>query len=118
MLHGNNTVRRVFQTTGAKLALVTPESAARLLRPTAFVVFAGGWVLAIASFFLIGTETCVTTQIPIVGGVETCQDTTATSVVLVAAVGLGATACAVVLWSISHVLAVLNDIAGNTRKGQ
>jgi hypothetical protein len=97
---------------------VTPERAARLLRPLASIVFVGGWAMAAASFFIIGTETCVTTQIPIVGGVETCQDTTGTSAVLVAAIGFGATGCAVVLWSISHVLTVLNDIAANTRRGE
>lgn len=108
----------VLQRAGAKLPLVTPEQAARLLRPAAAIVFIGGWIAAIASFFIIGTETCVTTDIPLVGGVETCQDTTATAVVIVGAIGFGATCCAVVLWAISHVLVVLNDISANTRHGR
>jgi hypothetical protein len=95
---------------------VTPEQAAKLLRPAAIIIFIGGWIAAIASFFIIGTETCVTTQIPVVGGVETCQDTTPTAVVVVGAIGFGATGCAVVLWAMSHVLVVLNDISANTRR--
>jgi hypothetical protein len=95
---------------------VTPDRAARVLRPLAAAVFLAGWAMAIASFFIIGTETCVTTNVPIVGGIETCQDTTSTAVVVVAAIGFGSTAASLVIWSISFVLIALEDIAANTRR--
>jgi hypothetical protein len=88
---------------------------ARLLGPLAALVLAGGWVLAIAAFFLVGTETCVTTQVPLVGGIETCQDTTSTAVVMVAAIGFAATAGAVVLWALRYVITALSAIDDNTR---
>jgi hypothetical protein len=86
-----------------------------LLRPLAAAVLVLGWVLAVVAYFAIGTETCVTTQIPIVGGIETCQDTTATAIIMVLAIGFGATLAAVLLWTLGQVLRVMAEIAENTR---
>jgi hypothetical protein len=88
-----------------------------MLRPVAALVFVAGWAVAIISFFAIGTETCVTTQVPLVGGIETCQDTTSTAIIIVVAIGFGSTIAAVLLFALSHVLSVIEGIEANTRRG-
>lgn len=81
---------------------MTPRRVARLLRPIAAVVFFGGWAFAIAAFFIVGTETCAETQVPLVGAVQTCTDTTLTVLVIVATIGFAATVGSLVLWALSY----------------
>lgn len=90
---------------------------ARLLVLLAGAVFIGGWVLAVVAFFVIGTETCATTQIPLAGEIKVCQDTTATSVVLLTVIGFAATVGSLFLLAIRHLLMELAEIEQNTRRG-
>jgi hypothetical protein len=89
---------------------------ARLLRPIAVIVFVLGWALALAAFFIIGTESCATVAIPIAGNVEACDDTTADSVILLTVIGFAATVGSIFLWALSHLLYVLAGIESNTRR--
>lgn len=86
------------------------------LRPIAALVFVGGWVMAIAAYFIIGTETCATTDVPLVGAIETCTDTTSTVIVIVVAIGFAATVGSLALLVLSHVVDSLREIEANTRK--
>jgi hypothetical protein len=84
---------------------------ARLLNPLAALVLVAGWVLAIAAFFVIGTETCATTEIPLAGPIEVCQDTTANSVILLTVIGFAATVGSLFLWALAHMIRLLADLA-------
>jgi hypothetical protein len=84
-----------------------------LLGPLSLLVLVGGWVLAGAAFFVVGTETC--TQVA--GVVEACQDTTPNAVILLTVIGFGATIGSLFLWALRHVLVVLSEIESNTRSG-
>jgi hypothetical protein len=75
-----------------------------LLGPLAALVFVGGWVLAVAAFFIIGTETCADVKVPLAGSLEVCQDTTASTVLVVAVIGFLATIGAVVLYGMRLLL--------------
>jgi hypothetical protein len=85
-----------------------------LLGTLSLVVLVGGWVLAVLAFLVVGTETCSEVTVPVVGIVKACQDTTAEAVILLTVVGFGATVGSLFLWALRHVLAVLNQIEGNT----
>lgn len=89
----------------------------QLIFMLAWVVLIGGWALAVAAYFVIGSETCSEVQIPLAGSVEACQDTTAQSVLLFAVVGFGATVGSVFLFSLRWVLLTLQAIEENTRRG-
>jgi hypothetical protein len=91
------------------------RSFADLLAPLGFLVLVGGWVLAIVAFFVVGTETCSTVDVPVVGFVEACQDTTPNAVILLTVIGFGATVGSLFLWALRHMLLVLNQIEENTR---
>lgn len=80
------------------------DSLARLLRPVSVLLFVGGWAFAIASYFIVGTETCASSQVPLVGAIETCADTTSTTYVIVAAIGFSATIGALILWTMSALI--------------
>lgn len=72
-------------------------------------------VLAVIAFAVIGTESCADVQVPLVGLIRACQDTTAQAIVLLTVIGFGATIGSLFLWALRHVLTVLNDIEINTR---
>jgi len=91
------------------------RSFADLLWPIGWVVLVGGWVLAVVAFLVVGTETCAAVEVPVVGVVEACQDTTADSVILLTVIGFGATVGSLFLWALRHVLVVLSEIEENTR---
>ena len=80
-----------------------------------------GWILAVAAFFVIGTDTCaaVTTTVPLVGDVrsEVCQDTTSQAIILLVVVGFAATVGSLFLWALRYVLLSLAEIESNTRSG-
>jgi hypothetical protein len=80
-------------------------------------VFVGGWALAVVAFFVIGTETCSTVQVPLAGDIEACQDTTATAVILLTVIGFGATVGSLFLLGLRNMLLTLAEIEKNTRKG-
>lgn len=88
-----------------------------LLAPLGWLVLIGGWALAVAAFFVIGSETCTTVDVTLVGDIEACQDTTAQSVLLFAIVGFGGTVASLFLWTARWILATLQDISENTRRG-
>jgi hypothetical protein len=90
----------------------------RWLGPVAAIVFVLGWVLAIGAFFVVGDETCTTTNLGIAGQVETCTDTTAVSVILVMVIGFGATLGSLFLLGLRYVLSSLDSIEENTRRGR
>jgi hypothetical protein len=77
------------------------------IRPIALFVLVGGWAFAAASYFIIGTETCATTAVPLVGAVRTCADTTSTTYVVVAGIGFTATVGALILWTLGHLFEVI-----------
>lgn len=87
-----------------------------LLALLAWVVLIGGWVLAIAAFLIIGNENCARVEVPLAGGIEVCQDTTAQSVILLAVVGFGATIGSLFLWALRYLITVLDQIESNTRR--
>jgi hypothetical protein len=91
------------------------RSFAKLLGPLALLVLVGGWVLAIVAFFVVGTETCSTVEVPIAGAVEACQDTTPSAVILLTVIGFGATVGSLFLWALRHMLLALAAIEENTR---
>ena len=91
------------------------RSFADLLVPLALCVLIGGWVLAIVAFFAIGTQTCADVEVPLAGAIEFCQDTTAGAVILLTVIGFVSTVGSLFLWGLRHLLAVLNEIAENTR---
>lgn len=95
---------------------MTTEQFARLLGPAAVAVFIVGWVLAVASFFVIGTETCAETSVPLAGDLTVCQDTTSSAVILVTAIGFAATVGSMFLLALRYVIVVLRDIEANTRR--
>ena len=88
-----------------------------LLALLAWGVLIGGWIVAVGAFLIIGSESCAKVELPLAGGVEVCQDTTAQAVILLAVVGFGATVGSLFLWALRHVLAVLEQIESNTRRG-
>jgi hypothetical protein len=96
---------------------MTPASYTRLLVPLAALVFAGGWVLAVVAFFVIGTETCASVQVPLAGSVQVCQDTTSNAVILLTVIGFAATVGSMFLLGLHFMLQTLGDIESNTRKG-
>lgn len=81
----------------------------RLLGPLSVAVFVGGWILAIASYFIVGTETCATVPVPLVGELEACQDTSATAILLVIIVGFVATVSATLLFAMHLILTAVNE---------
>ncbi len=85
------------------------------LGPVAGLVFAGGWILAIVAFLVIGTQNCATVQIPVAGQIKVCQNTTSQAVILLAVVGFGATLGSLLLWSLRYLLETLSEIEANTR---
>ena len=97
---------------------MTARSFANLLAPLALLVLAGGWVLAIVAFFIIGTETCSAVEVPVVGVVEACQDTTPNAVILLTVIGFSATLGSLFLWALRHMLLALDQIEENTRSGR
>ncbi len=99
------------------MGAMTTESYTRMLKPLAALVFVGGWVLAIVAFFVIGTQSCADVQVPLAGTLQACQDTTANAVVLLTVIGFAATVGSLFLLAMHFLLATLNDIESNTRKG-
>ena len=89
---------------------------AALLIPLAGAVFVGGWILAIITFFIIGTETCAMVEIPLAGPIEVCQDTTADAVILLTVIGFAATVGSLVLVALRFMLLTLAEIADNTKR--
>jgi len=87
----------------------------RWLTAVAWGVFAASWVLAGLAFAVIGTENCASVEVPLAGGVEVCQDTTAQAVILFAVVGFMGTLAALFLWALRYVLVLLERIESNTR---
>ena len=87
----------------------------RLLVPLAWAVFIAGWAIAVIAFLVIGTENCASVEVPLAGGVEVCQDTTAQAVILFAVVGFMGTLAALFLWALRYVLVLLERIESNTR---
>ncbi len=77
---------------------------AQLLGPLSALVFVGGWILAVVAFFVIGTDTCAEVVLPLAGGVEVCQDTTASTVLVVAVIGFMATIGGMVLLGMRFLL--------------
>ena len=91
------------------------RSFADLLVPLAWAVLIGGWVLAIAAFVAIGTESCTKVTVPVAGVLEACQDTTAGAVIMLTVIGFVATVGSLFLWGLRHLLTVLVDLEENTR---
>lgn len=91
---------------------MTTERYAQLLIPLAAAVFIGGWILAVVSYLVIGTETCAVVPVPLVGELEACQDTTSSAVILLVVVGFVGTMCSLLLLSMHF---VLRAIAENRR---
>ncbi len=87
------------------------------LGPIAGLVFIVGWTLAVVAYFAVGNETCTDTNLGIAGKVTTCTDTKAVSIIVFMMVGFGATLGALFLWALRFVLASLDSIAENTRRG-
>ncbi len=85
------------------------------LGPLAWLVLVGGWVLAIIAFAVIGSETCSTVEVALVGPIEACTDTTPSAVILLTVMGFGATVGSLFLFALRHLLVVLNEIESNTR---
>lgn len=94
---------------------MSAKSFANLLVPLGWAVLVGGWALAIAAFFVIGSQTCTTVTVPLAGNIKACQDTTAQSVILLAVVGFAATVGSLFIWALRHVLSVLAEIETNTK---
>jgi hypothetical protein len=86
------------------------------LLPLAVVVLIGGWALAVVAFFVIGSETCTTVEVPLAGPIEACTDTRATAVILLTVIGFGATISAVFLVGLRYLLGSLEAIEENTRR--
>ena len=80
-------------------------------------MFAGGWVLAIVAFLVIGTESCADVQVPLAGALRVCQDTTSSAVILLTVIGFAATVGSFFLLGVRFLLLALADIEQNTRKG-
>ncbi len=85
------------------------------LNPLAWLVLIGGWLLAVIAFVAIGTETCSTVEVTLVGPIEACTDTTAQSVILLVVIGFGATIGSLFLWALRHLLLAVSAIEANTR---
>lgn len=96
---------------------MNPASYTRLLVPLAGLVFAGGWVLAGVSYFVIGTESCADVQVPLAGTIRVCQDTTSNAVVMLTVIGFSATVGSLFLLGLHFILRTLGEIESNTRKG-
>lgn len=88
---------------------MTPGRFAELLGPLSIAVFIGGWILAVAAFLVIGTETCADVQVPLAGAIEVCQDTTASTVAVVAVIGFLATIGGVVLQGMRFLLLAVTE---------
>jgi len=87
---------------------------AGLLGPLAAGVLVVGWILAVASFFVIGTETCSNVNLGIAGRAEVCTDTTSSAVILFTTIGFAATVGSFFLFALRFMLLVLDDIRVNT----
>ena len=72
-------------------------------------------MLAVIAFLVIGTETCARTQVPLAGSLEVCQDTTASTVLVLAVIGFLATIGSLVLLGMRYLLLAVAD-ENNTRK--
>ena len=92
------------------------ESFARLLAPLAVGVFIGGWIRAVAAFFVIGTETCAQVNLGIAGRVEVCQDTTSSAVILLTVIGFAASVGSLFLLALRYLILVMVRIEENTRR--
>jgi hypothetical protein len=90
----------------------------RWLGPLAGIIFVLGWILAVLAYIAVGDETCTTTNLGIAGQVVTCTDTTAVSVILVMVIGFGATLGSLFLLGLRYILATLDSIDENTRRGR
>jgi hypothetical protein len=95
--------------------IMSARSFSSLLVPLAWAVLIGGWVLAIAAFLAIGTESCTQVAVPVAGSIEACQDTTAGAVIMLTVIGFVATVGSLFLWGLRHLLNVLADIEEHTR---
>ncbi|MEO8457948.1 MAG: hypothetical protein ABI559_09065 [Chloroflexota bacterium] len=93
------------------------ETYTKLLVPLAVLVFVGGWVLAVVSFFVIGTETCAQVAVPLAGQLNVCQDTTSNAVILLTVIGFAATVGSLFLLALHFMLRTLAGIESNTRRG-
>jgi hypothetical protein len=91
------------------------RSFAALLGPAAWAVLMGGWVLAIAAFFAIGTESCTQVAVPVAGTIKVCQDTTSGAVIMLTVIGFVATVGSLFLFGLRYLLAVIVEIEENTR---
>jgi hypothetical protein len=90
---------------------------AGILGPLALGVLVGGWVLAVAAFFVIGTETCSQVNLGIAGRAQVCTDTTSSAVILLTVIGFAATVGSFFLMALRFMLLVLDDIKTNTGRG-
>lgn len=95
---------------------MTSARFAGLLAPLSAAVFGGGWTLAVVAFFVIGTETCADVQVPLAGSLEVCQDTTASTVLVLAVIGFLATIGSLVLLGMRFLLLTIADIGQNKPK--
>lgn len=96
-------------------ATVNARTFANWLVPIGWLVLIGGWIIAVAAFLAIGTETCTTVAVPLAGEVEACTDTTSNSVILFTVIGFAATLGSVFLFALRYVLLAVENIAENTR---
>ena len=99
-----------------KLPPMNANGFARLLFPLAIAVFLGGWVLAVAAFFVIGTETCTDVRLGIAGNVQVCQDTSSSAVILLTVIGFAASVGSLFLLALRYMLLTLAGIEENTRR--
>jgi hypothetical protein len=74
-----------------------------------------GWVLAVVAFFVIGTETCATTEIPLAGPIEVCQDTTPNAVILLTVIGFAATVGSLFLWALRYMILLMAELVDSRR---
>ncbi len=108
-------IQPVFNAPGAKLsAAMDARRFAGLLGPLAAIVLVAGWALAVAAFFVIGTESCADVSLGIAGRIEVCQDTTSSAVILLTVIGFAATVGSLFLLALRYLLLVLDDIRANT----
>jgi hypothetical protein len=98
-----------------KLPRMEAKPFAGLLAPLAALVFVAGWVLAVAAFFVIGTETCAQVNLGIAGRVEVCQDTTSSAVILLTVIGFAASVGSLFLLALRYVILAMAGIEENTR---
>ena len=80
-------------------------------------MFIGGWVLAVVTFFVIGTQSCGDVQVPLAGKLQVCQDTTSNAVILLTVIGFAATVGSIFLFALRVMILAMADVAENTRKG-